>query len=40
MGTTDFTVYVREYRRVREGMIERVRSHIRGPRKYFRKPRL
>ena len=34
----DRTVFVREYRRVREGLIEKVRHHRRRPRRWYRRP--
>ena len=39
MGSTEYTVHVRDYRRIREGIIERVRRHKRRPRRWFRRPR-
>lgn len=38
MVTTDYTVSVREYRRIREGAIEQVRRHKRRPRRWYRRP--
>lgn len=39
MGPTEFTVFVRDYRRLRGGIVERVRRHKRRPRRWFRRPR-
>jgi hypothetical protein len=38
MAPTDYSVTVREYRRVREGNIEKVRQHRRRPRRWYRRP--
>lgn len=35
---TDYVVNVREYRRIREGHLERVRRHLRRPRRWWKKP--
>ncbi len=39
MGPSDFTIHVRNYRRLREGIIEHVRRHKRRPRRWYRRPR-
>lgn len=38
MATDHFSVHVRDYRRLREGIIEHVRRHKRRPRRWFRRP--
>jgi hypothetical protein len=37
--TRDYTVNVRKYRRVREGVEEDVRRHKRRPRRWYRRPK-
>ena len=39
MVTTEYTVPVRDYRRLRDGIIEKVRRHKRRPRRWYRRPR-
>lgn len=39
MDPTEYTVHVRDYHRVREGMEEQVRKHRRRRRRWFRRPR-
>ena len=38
LGPILFSVNVREYRRIREGQLEKVREHRRRPRRWYRRP--
>jgi hypothetical protein len=37
--TNPYTVRVRDYRRIRDGVVEDVQLHWRRPRRWFRRPR-
>lgn len=39
MAAADYTVPVRDYRRIREGLIEHVRRHKRRPRRWWKRPK-
>ena len=39
MGPTEFTVPVKDYDRLCDGLLQHVRRHKRRPRRWFRRPK-